>query len=82
MLNLLWKLAEDGSDAEARVLADMVKQHPELPDWSAAVQPLLDRVLLHNGVKRALATGYGGNAWTDVMVLSRERPRASAEVSR
>lgn len=25
-------------------------------------------------VTRALATGYGGNAWTDLMVLSRERP--------
>jgi acetyl-CoA C-acetyltransferase len=33
------------------------------------------------GVKRALATGYGGNAWTDVMILSRELP-ATAEVSR
>jgi predicted Zn-dependent protease len=54
MLNLLWKLAEDESDAEARALADMVKEHPELPDWSAAVQPLLDRVLRHNGVKREL----------------------------
>ncbi|HEY2652070.1 MAG TPA: hypothetical protein VGI50_09130 [Solirubrobacteraceae bacterium] len=32
------------------------------------------------GVKRALATGYGGNAWTDVMILSRELP-ATAEVS-
>jgi acetyl-CoA C-acetyltransferase len=34
-----------------------------------------------DGVTRALATGYGGNAWSDVMILSRERPRASAEVS-
>jgi hypothetical protein len=25
-------------------------------------------------VKRALATGYGGNAWTDLMVLGTERP--------
>jgi acetyl-CoA C-acetyltransferase len=31
-------------------------------------------------VKRALATGYGGNAWTDVMILSRELP-ATAELS-
>jgi hypothetical protein len=30
-------------------------------------------------VTRALATGYGGNAWTDVMILSRELP-ATAEV--
>ena len=54
MLNHLWKLMEDGSDAESKVLADMLKQHPELPDWSAAVQPLLDRLLHHNGIKRAL----------------------------
>jgi acetyl-CoA C-acetyltransferase len=26
------------------------------------------------GVNRALATGYGGNAWTDLLILSRERP--------
>jgi acetyl-CoA C-acetyltransferase len=26
-------------------------------------------------VNTALATGYGGNAWTDVMILSAERPR-------
>jgi acetyl-CoA C-acetyltransferase len=32
------------------------------------------------GVRRALATGYGGNAWTDVMILSRELP-ATPEVS-
>jgi acetyl-CoA C-acetyltransferase len=28
-----------------------------------------------DGVKRALATGYGGNAWTDLMIMSRERPQ-------
>jgi acetyl-CoA C-acetyltransferase len=26
------------------------------------------------GVDRALATGYGGNAWTDLLILSAERP--------
>ncbi len=25
-------------------------------------------------VRRALATGYGGNAWTDLMILGAERP--------
>jgi acetyl-CoA C-acetyltransferase len=28
-----------------------------------------------DGVRRALATGYGGNAWTDLMIMSRERPQ-------
>lgn len=26
-------------------------------------------------VKRALATGYGGNAWTDIMIFGKEKPR-------
>jgi acetyl-CoA C-acetyltransferase len=26
------------------------------------------------GARRALATGYGGNAWTELLVLGRERP--------
>ena len=55
MLNLLWKLVEDESDVEARTLEGMLKENPELPDWSAAVQPLLDRLVQHNGVKRPLA---------------------------
>jgi acetyl-CoA C-acetyltransferase len=25
-------------------------------------------------VRRALATGYGGNAWTDLIILGAERP--------
>lgn len=54
MLNLLWKLAEDDSDTEAKALEAMLKEHPELPDWSAAVQPVLDRLLQHNGIKRVL----------------------------
>jgi acetyl-CoA C-acetyltransferase len=33
------------------------------------------------GVRRALATGYGGNAWSDMMILSRELPRGGAEVN-
>ena len=54
MLQHLWKLVEDESDVEARALADMVKEHPELPEWSAAVQPLLDRLLRPNNIKRDL----------------------------
>jgi predicted Zn-dependent protease len=54
MLNLLWKLAENDSDTEAKALEGMLKENPELPDWSAAVQPLLDRIVQHNGIKRAL----------------------------
>jgi len=53
MLNLLWKLVEDESDAESRALAEMLKVHPELPDWSAAVRPLLDRLLQSNDIKRS-----------------------------
>jgi Zn-dependent protease with chaperone function len=55
MLNLLWNLMEDDSDAEAKALAEMLKQHPELPEWSAAVQPVLDRLLHYTGVQKPLA---------------------------
>ena len=54
MLNLFWKLVEDESDVEARTLEGMLKESPELPDWSAAVQPVLDRLLHHNGIQRRL----------------------------
>lgn len=54
MLNLLWKFTEDASEVEARALVGMVKEHPELPEWSAAVQPLLDRLLRANDIKRDL----------------------------
>jgi Zn-dependent protease with chaperone function len=54
MLNTLWKLVEDEADVEAKALADMVKEHPELPDWSAGVQPLLDKVRTANDIKREL----------------------------
>lgn len=54
MLNLLWKFVEDEADVEAKALADMVKEHPELPDWSAGVQTLLDRLVAANEIKREL----------------------------
>lgn len=54
MQNLLWNLMEDESDAEGRALAELLKAHPELPDWSAAVQPVLDRLRRHNGIKKDL----------------------------
>ena len=54
MLNLLWNLVGDDSANEAKALAGMLKEVPELPDWSGAVQPLLDRLRHYNGVKRSL----------------------------
>ena len=72
MLNLLWKLVEDEADTEARVLADMVKEHPELPDWSAAVQPVLDRLLHHNGIKRAFVCRVLSKMPFNALALSHE----------
>lgn len=54
MLNVLWNLLEDDADKEKQALADMLKEHPELPEWSAAVQPLVDRLLQYNSIKRAI----------------------------
>ncbi len=52
MLSLLWNLIGDDSAAESKALAGMLKEHPELPDWSGAVQPLLDRLRHYNGIQR------------------------------
>ncbi|HEY1188809.1 MAG TPA: M48 family metalloprotease [Gemmata sp.] len=55
MFNLLRDfLLEDDAEAESRALTKMRSEHPELPDWSGAVQPVLDRLLRENGISRAL----------------------------
>jgi predicted Zn-dependent protease len=70
MLNLLWQMMEDDSDAEAKALAELLKKHPDLPEWSAAVQPLLDRLLAHNGIKRQLACRVLSNMPFNALALS------------
>lgn len=54
MLNWIWEIFEDPAEAETRVLSQLLRQAPELPDWSAAVQPVLTRLLTHNRIGRPM----------------------------
>ena len=51
MLNWIWDLFDDPAQAEKRLLGDLLRQAPELPDWSAAVQPVIARLLAHNRIE-------------------------------
>jgi Zn-dependent protease with chaperone function len=70
MLNTLWNLMEDDADKEKQALAEMLKANPELPDWSEAVQPMLDRLRHYNGIKRALAVRVLSNMPFNALALS------------
>jgi predicted Zn-dependent protease len=54
MLNWVWELFDDPAEAEKRFLSDLLRQAPELPDWSAAVQPVLTRLLSNNQINRPM----------------------------
>ena len=56
MLNLLWELFDDAATIEARLLGKLLKQSPELPDWSAAVQPVLARLLTSSQIERPMVS--------------------------
>lgn len=45
MLQWLDLLANDPASAEARVLKELLRESPEVADWSAAVQPVLVRLV-------------------------------------
>jgi Zn-dependent protease with chaperone function len=54
MFQWLKLLFDDPPVAEARLLRELLRESPEVSDWSAAVQPVLHRVLDGGPVKRAL----------------------------
>ncbi len=54
MLSWLWELFDDPAVTESRFLGQMLRQSPELPDWSAAVQPVLTRLLTSNQIRRPM----------------------------
>lgn len=57
MLDLLWKLMEDDADAEAKALAEMLRQHPELPEAGADfLQRLAGGELPKNAIQQLLGT--------------------------
>src|SRR3989442_283953 len=54
MMQWLWELFDDPKSMEAKVLQQLLRDAPELPDWSAAVQPVLTRLLTSNQIQRPM----------------------------
>jgi Zn-dependent protease with chaperone function len=54
MLKWLNLLLDDPLTAESRLLSALLKESPEHPDWSAAVQPVLGRLLEYSQIKRPI----------------------------
>lgn len=56
MLKWLDLLLNDPAAAESRILKALLKESPEYPDWSLAVQPVLNRLLQCNRIKRSIVS--------------------------
>ena len=54
MMNWLWQLFDDPKISEAKLLKQLLRESPELPEWSAAVQPVLTRLLTSNQIQRPM----------------------------
>jgi predicted Zn-dependent protease len=54
MLKVLTALLHDPVGDEARLLKRLRAEAPELPEWSAAVQPIVERLRTHNALRRPL----------------------------
>jgi Zn-dependent protease with chaperone function len=56
MLNWLWQLLDAPATTEARLLGQLLKGSPELPDWSSGVQPVLTRLLVCSKIERPMVS--------------------------
>lgn len=54
MLKLISELFQSPSKVEVRLLSQLRRKAPELPDWSAAVQAVLTRLLERNSIRRQM----------------------------
>ena len=54
MMTWLWELFDDPKVAEAKVLKQLLRDAPELPEWSVAVQPVLTRLLTSNQIQQPM----------------------------
>ena len=54
MMKWLWQLFDDTKITEAKLLKQLLRESPELPDWSSAVQPVLTRLLTSNQIQRPM----------------------------
>ena len=48
MLHWNWELFDDPATVESGLMGPLLRESPELPEWSAAVQPVLTRLLTTN----------------------------------
>jgi Zn-dependent protease with chaperone function len=56
MLKWLWELMDDPPAIEARLLTRMLRESPELPEWSAAVQLVLERLLANSRIRQPMVS--------------------------
>lgn len=56
MLKWLMELFDDPKKTEAKLLGELLRTTPEFPDWSAAVQLVLTRLLAHNRIRRPMVS--------------------------
>jgi Zn-dependent protease with chaperone function len=56
MLHWLWDFFDDPATAESRLMGPLLRQSPELPEWSAAVQPVLTRLLTTNQIPKQMVS--------------------------
>ena len=54
MMKWLTELFDDPKITEANLLKQLLRQAPELPDWSLAVQPVLTQLLTSNQIQRPM----------------------------
>jgi Zn-dependent protease with chaperone function len=54
MMKWLWELFDDPKIIEAKLLKQLLRESPELPDWSSAVQPVLTQLLTSNQIQRPM----------------------------
>lgn len=56
MLHWLWELFDDPATVEARLMARLLRESPELPEWSAAVQPVLTRLITTSKIPKPMVS--------------------------
>jgi Zn-dependent protease with chaperone function len=56
MLKWIWELLDDPAAIESRLLGRMLRESSELPEWSAAVQLVLGRLLASNRIRQPMVS--------------------------
>src|SRR5882724_2862426 len=56
MLKWMMELFDNPVKAESQLLGPLLRASPEFPEWSAAVQPVLTRLLAYNRIRRPMVS--------------------------